>query len=65
MSILLIIGRFIDLLLQLTVIILLSGIYTKIINPAHMSIFVNKYKNLIAIAAISYNIIKFIISLYI
>lgn len=65
MSILLIFGRFIDLLLQLIVIILLSGIYAKVINNENMVKFVNDNKTYITIAAILYNIIKFVISLYI
>ena len=65
MSALLIFGRFIDLLLQLIVIILLSGIYAKVINNENMVKFVNDNKTYITIAAILYNIIKFVISLYI
>ena len=65
MSILLIVGKFIDLLLQLTIIILLSGIYTKVINPEKLNTFLVNNRNYMAIVAIIYNIIKFIISIYI
>ena len=65
MSALLIFGKFIDLLLQLTIVILLSGIYTKVTDPENLKTFLVNNRNYIAIATIIYNILKFIISIYI
>jgi hypothetical protein len=65
MPVLLIVGKIIDLLLQIIIITLLSGIYTKVMDPEKLKTFLVNNKNYIAISAILYNIIKFIISFYV
>ena len=51
--------KIVDLIIQFIFIILLSGIYTKVIDQVK---FIEDNKNYIVIMALCYNIIKFILS---
>jgi hypothetical protein len=57
--------KILDIIINTIIIILLSGIYTKVITYKDLETWLISNRNYVAIVAISFNIIKLILSFYV